>query len=408
MCDDYGCRVVGRACHLFNEHVLEQGSLTLRPYTPVSRILSSQPAPSGVELERFANVTVELSLRAMRLFILLVLFAVSIPYNALAQEQPKSHLTRLVESELSRFPAKAGVYVRHLGTGEECMVRGDEHFNSASVIKIPVMILAYRLAEQKKLDLDARIEIKPSDFRGGSGIFRFHQPGLNPTLRDVITEMIITSDNTATDIMIAQVGGVEKVNEFLRQSGFTTTRLVQTTYQLFRKTFEVLDPKYKTLTPEDVFALQSDLPLFTESRRDLIQAIHNSSGRATLGERMNKLYVENEDYWLGVVTPHEIGSMLEGIEKGTIASQKSCHEMKRIMLEQQSGQRRIPHYLTVPVAHKTGDLGVVANDVGMVYAKSGTIIISFFTMGITGPYAETEDRIGSVSRLIVEYFDGTK
>jgi len=98
--------------------------------------------------------------------------------------------------------------------------------------------------------------------------------------------------------------------------------------------------------------------------------------------------------------------MLEGIEQGTIASKESCAEMKRMMLAQQSGARRIPHYLTVPVAHKTGDLGVVANDVGMVYAKSGTIIISFMTLGITGVYAETEDRIGQVSRMIVEYFDG--
>jgi hypothetical protein len=28
------------------------------------------------------------------------------------------------------------------------------------------------------------------------------------------------------------------------------------------------------------------------------------------------------------------------------------------------------------------------------------------TLGIRGPYAETEDRIGQVARLLVEYFDG--
>ena len=331
------------------------------------------------------------------------LFACSSP----AQAQPKSNLTRLIGSELSRFPAKTGLYVKHLGTGEQAVIAGDDHFNSASVIKVPVMILAYRLAEQNKLKLDQRVEIARSDFRGGSGIFRYHDAGLNPTLRDVITQMIITSDNTATDIMIAKVGGVEKVNEFLRQSGFTTSRLVQTTYELFRKSYETIDAKYKALTPEDVFALQSSLPSFTEPRRALIEEVRRASGGTRLNERMNKLYIENEDYWLGVVTPTEIGRMLESIETATIASRASCDEMKRILRAQQSGARRIPHYLTVPVAHKTGDLGVVANDVGMVYAKSGTIIISFFTLGITGPYAETEDRIGQVSRLIVEYFDGS-
>jgi beta-lactamase class A len=341
----------------------------------------------------------------MRVGLLVVFSALLFQFQAPAQAQ-KSNLTRLLESELSRFPAKTGLYVKHLGTGDEAVVRGDDHFNSASVIKIPVMVLAYRLAEQKKLNLDDRVEIKPSDLRGGSGIFRYHDVGLNPTLRDVITEMIITSDNTATDIMIARVGGKEKVNEFLKQSGFTATRLVQTTYELFRKRYEVLDPKYKSLTPEDIFALQSRLPAFTGPRQALIKQINDETARRALNDEVNKLYVENEDHWLGVVTPTEIGRMLEGVEKGTIASSQSCDEMKRIMRGQQSGARRIPHFLTVPVAHKTGDLSVVANDVGMVYAKSGTIIISFFTMGITGPYAETEDRIGSVSRLIVEYFDG--
>ncbi len=344
----------------------------------------------------------------MRYATLLAALTVWLPGGAVAQTQTPSNLTRLIEAELARFPAKTGVYVKHLGTGEEVVIRGDDHFNSASVIKIPVMILAFRLAEQNKLNLDERVEIKRSDYRGGSGIFRYNDPGLNPTIRDVITQMIITSDNTATDMMIAKVGGVAKVNEFLRQEGFTTSRLVQTAYELFRKTYEVLDPKYKSLTPEDVFALQSNVPSFTEPRQALIRQIREASARERLNDRMNQFYIKDEAYWLGVVTPSEIGRMLEGIEKGTIASKASCDEMKRIMRGQQSGARRIPHYLTVPVAHKTGDLAVVANDVGMVYAKSGTIVISFFTLGITGVYAETEDRIGEVSRLIVEYFDGVR
>lgn len=342
----------------------------------------------------------------MRIALITALTALLLQVSAQAQNMNQSSLTKLIESELGRFPAKAGVYVKHLGTGEEAVVLGNDHFNSASVIKIPVMVLAYRLADQKKLNLDDRVEIKPSDFRGGSGIFRYHNVGLNPTIRDVITQMIITSDNTATDIMIAKVGGIDQVNQFLKQSGYTSTRLVQTVYQLFRKRYEVLDPKYKSLTTEDVFALQSNLPSFTQPRQALIKEINDASAKRRLNDEVNKLYVENEEHWLGVITPSEMGGMLEGIEKGTIASKESCEEMKRIMRAQQSGARRIPHFLTVPVAHKTGDLGVVANDVGMIYARSGTIVIAFCTLGITGPYAETEDRIGRVSQLIVEYFDG--
>lgn len=308
-----------------------------------------------------------------------------------AQTPSKSGLTRLLESELARFPAKAGVYVKHVATGEEGAVRPDEAFNSMSVVKVPIMVMAYQLAEQKKLKLDERVEIRKSDIRGGSGIFRYQDVGLAPTVRDVIVQMIITSDNTATDLMIAKVGGVAQVNQWLMQSGYSRTKLVQTTFEFFRKRFEILDPKYKTLTPEQVYSLQNDDRLSADTRREW-------SSRSA----------EDQSLWFGVMTPRETGRMLEAIERGTIASEQSCQEMKRIMRWQQMGVRRIPHFLDVPVAHKTGDgPPIVANDAGMVYAKSGPIIIAFFTAANTGPYAELEDRIGRMSRIIVDYFDGT-
>jgi hypothetical protein len=80
--------------------------------------------------------------------------------------------------------------------------------------------------------------------------------------------------------------------------------------------------------------------------------------------------------------------------------------MKRIMLAQQAGTRKIPHWLTVPVGHKTGEGPGVTNDVGMIYARSGPIVVAFYTMGYSGTQAEADDRIGHVARLIVEYFDG--
>jgi beta-lactamase class A len=51
--------------------------------------------------------------------------------------------------------------------------------------------------------------------------------------------MIITSNNTATDLMIAKVGGKEKVNEFLKQNGFTASFLVQTVFELFANPMNV-------------------------------------------------------------------------------------------------------------------------------------------------------------------------
>ena len=331
---------------------------------------------------------------------------------AMAQEvpastTPRSSLSRLLEAELSRLPTKSGIYVKHLGTGEEAGVREADEFESASTIKVAVMVLAYRLADQKKLDLNQRHVIKPGDYRGGSGIFKHHDPGMNPTLRDVITQMIITSDNTATDIMIAKVGGKESVNRFLRESGYQVLRQNHTTLEFFRMRLEALDPQYKQLTPEDVFALGSDMPLFVDPRRALIKEVGERSAAPDAAQRMGTVW-ERKENWFGWATPREMGRLLEGIESGAVASKQSCDEMKRMLLAQQSGALKIPHYLTVPVAHKTGETGTVTNDVGMIYARSGTIIISFYNMNLSGPRAETEDGMGRVARLVVDYFDGKR
>jgi beta-lactamase class A len=283
----------------------------------------------------------------------------------------------MLDAELARFPAKAGVWVKNLTTGEEAAVHADDTFNSASVIKIPVMVLAFQMADKGELALAQRITINASDFRGGSGIFRYNDPGLQPTLRDVLLQMIITSDNTATDLAIANVGGVARVNAWLATNGYA-------------------DALTLNMTTADLFAKYAALPQGT------------SANDKTNGDRT---------YWLGAMTPRATGRLLEAIQRcndGTapaaaIVAQKSCADMVRMMRAQQSGARRLPHFLTVPVAHKTGDFPpVLANDVGIVFAKSGPIVISFFTNAIQGPYAETEDRIGRVAQLIVEYFDGVK
>ncbi len=129
-------------------------------------------------------------------------------------------LQRLLDAATADFPGRAGIWVKHLTTGEEAATRASETFNSASVIKIPVLVLAFQMADRGALNLDERIEIRKDDVRGGSGIFRYHDPGLRPTLRDVLLQMVITSDNTATDLAIAKVGGVARVNAWLAEQGF--------------------------------------------------------------------------------------------------------------------------------------------------------------------------------------------
>ena len=317
-------------------------------------------------------------------------------------------LQRLLDAELARFPAKTAIYVKHLGTGESAAVRGDETFNSASVIKIPIMVLAYHLAEQGKMKLDSRVEVRTSDLRGGSGVLRYHDVGLQPTVRDLITQMIITSDNTATDMMITQVGGVAAVNTWLQANGYGDQHLNMTIYEVFRRRYEHVDPALKSLTPEEVYALGSaDAAFAATMPRARFAIIQEAMRKPGVADELNRQVNEEPATWLGRITAHGIGRMLEAIETCTIAAKSSCAEMTRAFRRQQSGARRLPHFLSVPVGHKTGDFPpVLANDVGVIYARSGPIVIAFLTNAIREPYAETEDRMGRTTRAIVDYFDG--
>ncbi len=325
-------------------------------------------------------------------------------------------LTRLLESQLAGFPARTGIYVKHLGSGEEASVRGDESFSSASVIKLGIMVRAFQLVDEKKLDLNERVEIRRADLRDGSGVLQYHDLGLKPTYRDLITEMVITSDNTATDLMVQRIGGVAALNTWLAASGFTQTRMMNRGHEYRQKLLTLVNPEFAKLTPEEttglqyasqdsaLFALYADL--FTGPRAKWVEMVRDPATRRTLAGYRSRLTVEDRNYWLGDMTPRETGRLLEAIERGTLTSKASAAEMKTILGRQQAGSRRIPHFLDVPVAHKTGDSAVIANDVALVSARSGTVIISFFVNGVTGSYGEAEDRMGRAAREIVNYFDG--
>ena len=350
-------------------------------------------------------------------FVLLVHALLPAPFRAAgasAQEPPDTPLSRLLEAELARFPGIAGLYVKHLTTGEEASVRGDEPFESASTIKVAIMAHVYRMADAGDIDLDERIELRRSDLVGGSGIFRYKGVGLNPSIRDLVTEMIITSDNTATDMVLRRIGGVNPVNEFIRGQGLEPLHMNHTVYSYFRGLYERMAPGVGPLSREDVFALccantiLGNVPSLAERQDSLDRAIaQRASAR---GEQQTGALLHPEENWFGVATPRAMGRLLERIETCTIASEDSCEEMRRILRNTQASGTPIAGalaiHLSVPVGHKTGGTTGVTNDVGIVYARSGPIIMAFYNKEIAGPSPVAEIRMGEVARMVVEYFDG--
>jgi reactive intermediate/imine deaminase len=342
-------------------------------------------------------------------------------------------LSAALADHLDRFPAKTGLYVKHLDTGEEAAIRADESFNSQSVIKIPIMVRAFQLAERGELNLDERITLTRAHLRDGSGTFQYLDLGASLTLRDLIQHMIVTSDNTATDLLTVKVGGKDALNAWLATSGYRM-RLLNRGWEYRGKLLAKLDPRFANLTAEEVTGLQYAMnpgaaalfahyqPLFTGTRAAWPDVVRNPANRRAHAANQRKLMVDDPDVWLGDISAREIGRMLEAIERCTsnsvashpaadrttppLASPRSCDTMKLFMRRQLAGARRLPHFLDVPVAHKTGDAGNIANDVGIIDARSGPIVVAALVTGITGSYGEAEDRIGRIAKHVADHFDG--
>ena len=219
-----------------------------------------------------------------------------------------SELAARVTARLDGLPARTSLFARHLPSGREIAIRADEPMNALSVIKIPVMVLAYRDAEAGRLDLDERYRIRPEDLRRGSGLLQTFAPELEPTYRDLVTQMIITSDNTATDIMIARLGQ-ERVNEMLSQFGYEQTRLRATTGDLFRRVWVMADPANEALSPREVF--ERGFPSDPEASARTFR------------------FEGDPEEWLGSITAREIAGLLAQIHNAEVASRASSDEMIR-------------------------------------------------------------------------------
>jgi beta-lactamase class A len=289
-------------------------------------------------------------------------------------------LEATVRARLDALHAESSFYAKQLGTGREVAVRADQPMNTASVIKLAVLVRAFRDADAGRLDLDARYTIRPQDDRRGTGLLQTFAPGLAPTLHDLLTQMVITSDNTATDIMIGEVG-LDRVNAMLDSLGYRNTRLIMTVGQAFRAVWEALDPRNASLTDREVYE----------------RGFPDDSGAAT----RTAAFVRDSTKWLGRTTAREIASLLERLQQGALASPASTAEMLRI-LRRQFYTSRLPRDLDgrAAIGHKTGDWPpYLANDVGILYPSGpgGPIVIAVFTNNNRGDFSTLEATEGQLA-----------
>jgi beta-lactamase class A len=132
-------------------------------------------------------------------------------------------LKKKIREELYEFDGRIGLAIEIEEAGN-FYIDSEEVFRSASLIKLPILLAGIGRQKIGELDLEQLIPISKENRAGGSGILYALSDQLSLTVKDLMTLMIIVSDNTATNILIDLLG-MDKINAFIKEIGFEHTML---------------------------------------------------------------------------------------------------------------------------------------------------------------------------------------
>lgn len=251
--------------------------------------------------------------------------------------------------------APLGFAFKDLKTGQVISYHGDKPFPTASAYKIYILAELFRKAYAGECSLSDRHPLTEEVKSIGSGVLEQMDPGLNPTLKDYATLMMILSDNTATDFLFNFVGRDNIKKNVIDALGLVNTkcdwgcaRLIDIYYEMNGRNFEQLREDNGGVNP----------------------SYHNSKWYQCVTE-------ENDQ-----TAPLEAAKILELLYRGEWVSPEASEGMLAIMKQCQTNTR-IPKWLPpdVAVAHKTGSLDKLNVDIGIVYTKKGDYIICMFYNG---------------------------
>lgn len=140
---------------------------------------------------------------------------------AIVRDKLQTELQRIVDD----YEGVAGLHVLDLTTGERFAVRDDLVFPQASAIKIPILLELFRRAEEDPGILRRRVELTDEVRTAGSGVLQVLTDGGSAlSLEDYAIYMILHSDNTATNVLIDELG-MDAINALSTSLGAERTLL---------------------------------------------------------------------------------------------------------------------------------------------------------------------------------------
>ncbi len=236
-----------------------------------------------------------------------------------------------------------GLFIIDLDTGAYLDWEGHAPFSAASTIKVPILVAFFQDVDAGKIRLDEPLAIQPEMIAAGSGDLQYKPPGTQYTALEVATKMIAISDNTATNMLITRLGGAEALNQRFRSWGLTAT------------------------------AISNPLP-----------------------------DVEGTN----ITSPKDLATLMSIVNQGELVSLRSRDRLLDIM-QQTVNNSLLPKGLGAgaTIAHKTGDIGSLLADVGLVDMPTGKRYIVVAMVKRPHNDASAQQLIRQISRTAYDYFN---
>ena len=227
----------------------------------------------------------------------------------------------LVRADRTRY----SVYISYPGQDRESYIYQSEMMRSASMIKVFLLAAVLEQVRDGRLSLDTELLLHPSDKVGGAGVLAGYASGTELSLDTVLRLMITESDNTATN-MVIDLLGMDTINDYIKRNGYSDT---------------VLQRK------------MMDFEAVNEGRE-------NYTSVKDLGTFFSRVYDHN------CVGPAEDEQMIAYLKGQT---------------DTECFPAALPNAV---IAHKTGELGGLYDDGGIVYAGDKDFILVCMTEDYAG------------------------
>jgi len=317
-----------------------------------------------------------------------LLLSALVPVAAWAQKSPVALQTE-AERLATLLPGHVGAALVHLETGRAVYLDADTPYPMASTVKVPVAVHILKLVDEGVLSLQQQITLGPDDIypEMGGPMDRHLTAGSAMSVRDLLHMMITVSDNNATDLLIRLGGGTQAVHQRMQALNVGHIRVDRFIWELLANYFGAEgNLQERTFSPADYGVLAAAER--SADQRQVNVRHWNRDPRDTASAR-------------------SMAGLLQRLWQGEVLSPETTRVLQDIMQATYSGAARLKGHLPrkTVVAHKTGTVGDVINDVGVITLPGGRghVVAVVYVMS-EADSALREDLIAQLARAAHDYF----